>query len=121
MCCALRLPGYTPPTASSYSLPTSVMSSGSVCRQASLDLHPTSPCSGPSSASVDTSRRYLDTVTNLLPLLAAVLACGRRVSGGVPSLEKLAEAGTIVAQKSAGLVVDLLCGCGCRWVSGRVS
>ena len=55
-------------------------------------------------------------MTNL-PLLAAVLACGHGVSGGVPSIEKLAEAGTIVAQKSAGLVVDLLCGCGCRWIS----
>ena len=46
-----------------------------------------------------------------------MLACGHRVFCGVPSIEKLAEAGTIVAQKSAGLVVDLLCGCGCRWIS----
>merc|ERR1712025_211873 len=36
-----------------------------------------------------------------------------------PGIEALAQAGSIIAEKSADYVVDLLCGCGCRFVEQK--
>ena len=55
-------------------------------------------------------------VTTMLAhnLLIFSVTCWVSLTGAEPGIESLAEAGTIIAEKSAGYVVDLLCGCGCR-------